>query len=274
MKETGHIRKPGISVIMGVYNCGGTLAAAVDSILGQTYRDWELILYDDGSTDDTYAVAKAYAEQEPERIRLLHGEENRKLSHALNRCLAAASGELIARMDGDDISHPERLEKQVLYLENHPETDLVGCQMRAFDGEGNTHILRAPLDPEPQILRRNVPVFHATILARRRVFDELGGYTESPRAEGVEDVDLWFRFYEKGFRAATLDEVLYDVRMDRDALKRRTLSRRIRSIRTRAEGFRRLGFPRRWLIGPACLLLLKGLAPESVKRWYLSHGKR
>ena len=100
----------------------------------------------------------------------------------------------------------------------------------------------------------------------RSVYEALGGYTESETVEGVEDVDLWFRFFEKGFKAATLDEALYDVRMDREALKRRTMGRRIRSLRTRAAGYKRLGFPRRWLLKPACTLLLKGLAPAWIKR--------
>ena len=166
------------------------------------------------------------------------GKENRKLSHALNECLCRAEGELIARMDGDDVSRPERLEKQVRYLQEHPETDLVGTQMMRFDEKGTAGILRAPLQPEPEMLRGGTPIHHATILTYKTVYEALGGYAESKTVEGVEDVDLWFRFFEKGFRAATLDEVLYDVRMNRDALERRTLGRRIRSIRTRAAGYK------------------------------------
>lgn len=262
---------PRISVIMGIYNCENTLKDAIDSILHQNYTYWELILYDDGSTDGTYDIAREYKDRYPDKIGLYHNEQNHKLSYALNKCLQHADGDLIARMDGDDISHPERFEKQVRYLQEHPDIDLVGTQMRKFDETGYHGIQRAPLDPKPEMLRGGTPIFHATIMARRNVFDVLGGYTESPMVEGVEDVDLWFRFFEKGFKAATIDETLYDVRMDASALKRRTLRRRIRSIRTRAAGYKRLGFPRRWLIKPACILIAKGLMPQSIKKCYLRH---
>lgn len=267
----GQFANEKISVIMGIYNCEDTLATAIESIIAQTYTNWELILYDDGSTDGTYNAAKLFVLCHPEKIILLQGKNNQKLSHALNRCLQFADGDLIVRMDGDDISHPERFEKQVHYLQEHPDIDLVGTQMRKFDETGYHGIQRAPLDPKPEMLRGGTPIFHATIMARRHVFDTLGGYTESPMVEGVEDVDLWFRFFEKGFKAATIDEALYDVRMDASALNRRTLRRRIRSIRTRAAGYKRLGFPRRWLIKPACILIAKGLMPQSIKKCYLRH---
>lgn len=263
-----HSAMPRVSVIMGIYNCGKTLESAVESILRQTYTNWELILCDDGSTDSTYELAGQYTERYPEKIILLRNERNRKLSYTLNRCLEKASGELIARMDGDDISRPERLGKQVQYLLDHPDVDLVGTQMQRFDETGHTGILRAPLHPKPEMLRGGTPIHHATILTYRSVYDALGGYTDTETVEGVEDVDLWFRFFERGFTAATLDEVLYEVRMDQEALKRRTLRRRLRSIRTRSAGYRRLGFPKRWLIRPACLLIAKGLVPYRIKRWY------
>ena len=266
-----HSDTPRVSVIMGIYNCGKTLESAVESILRQTYTNWELILCDDGSSDNTYELAGKYAEQYPEKIILLHNERNRKLSYTLNRCLEKASGELIARMDGDDISRPERLGKQVQYLLGHPDVDLVGTQMLRFDEAGHTGILKAPLHPEPKMLCGGTPIHHATILTYRSVYDTLGGYTDTETVEGVEDVDLWFRFFEQGFTAATLDEALYEVRMDQKALKRRTLRRRLRSIRTRAAGYKRLGFPKRWLIRPACLLLAKGLVPYRMKQWYTIH---
>ena len=259
---------PRVSVIMGIYNCGGTLAEAVESIIRQTYTNWELVMCDDGSTDNTYETAREYAERYPGKIILLRNEWNSKLSRTLNRCLEEAGGELIARMDGDDRSRPERLEKQVQYLLDHPDTDLVGTQMQRIDESGTDGIIRAPLHPDPEMLRGGTPIHHATIMTYRSVYEALDGYTESKTVEGVEDVDLWFRFFEKGFTADTLDEVLYEVRMGREALKRRTLRRRIRSIRTRAAGYRRLGFPKRWLIRPACLLIAKGLVPYRVKKWY------
>ena len=117
---------PKISVIMGIYNCASTLPDAIDSILSQTYTDWELILCDDGSVDDTYAVAEEYQIKYPEKIRLIKNESNSGLPKTLNNCLAVAEGTYIARMDGDDISMPDRFEKQIRFLEENPDKiDLV-----------------------------------------------------------------------------------------------------------------------------------------------------
>ena len=95
-----------VSIIMGIYNCAATLPEAIDSILAQTFPDWQLVLCDDGSKDNTYAVAKAYQERIPDKIILLQNEQNMGLNHTLNRCLQAATGEYVARMDGDDVSLP------------------------------------------------------------------------------------------------------------------------------------------------------------------------
>ena len=92
-----------ISVIMGIYNCAGTLSEAIESILNQTITNWELIMCDDGSTDDTYNVAKEYALVHKEKIVLLKNKKNMGLNYTLNRCLSVAKGNYIARMDGDDL---------------------------------------------------------------------------------------------------------------------------------------------------------------------------
>ena len=125
-----------VSIIMGIYNCAPTLPEAVDSILAQTFTDWQLVLCDDGSLDDTYAVAARYQAAYPEKVVLLQNERNMGLNHTLNRCLAAATGEYVARMDGDDISLPTRLEKEAAFLDAHPEYAIVSTPMIFFDENG------------------------------------------------------------------------------------------------------------------------------------------
>ena len=114
-----------ISIIMGIYNCAETLPEAVESIICQTYENWELIMCDDGSTDGTYKIASEYKEKYPDKIFVLKNEENMGLNYTLNRCLESAKGEYIARMDGADISLPERLEKELVFLNAHPEYAIV-----------------------------------------------------------------------------------------------------------------------------------------------------
>ena len=120
---------PKISIIMGIYNCAETLPEAIDSVLTQTFSDWQLILCDDGSKDNTYGIAKEYQGRFPEKILLLQNEQNMGLNHTLNRCLQVASGEYVARMDGDDISLPTRLEKEAAFLDAHPEYAIVSTPM-------------------------------------------------------------------------------------------------------------------------------------------------
>ncbi len=262
------MNQPKVSVIMGIYNCENTLAEAIDSILAQTYTNWELILCDDGSADGTYALAEKYKDRLPGKIILLKNERNMKLSFTLNRCLEAAKGELIARMDGDDISHEDRLEKQVAYLLEHPGIQLVGCAMRRFDEKGFHDIMHPVPAPDKWTLRYRVPFYHATILTYKTVYDTLHGYTVADRAVRVEDRDLWFRFYANGFSGANIDEALYDVRENADAIKRRTALSRFRSLRTTAFGYRLLGYPRRWLLREVFVLIAKSIIPYKVKQYF------
>lgn len=261
-------RHPKVSVIMGIYNCEKTLPDAIESILGQTYENWELVMCEDGSSDGTWEVAKQYANQYPSRIVLLRNDRNMKLSYTLNRCLAVASGELIARQDGDDRSCPERLQREVEWLLNHPKYQLVGCDMRRFDDAGFHNIMRAPENPSPTTLAQvKTPFFHATIVAWKSAYDALGGYTVSRRAERIEDVELWFRFFQRGFCGANINEPLYLVREDYDVLKRRTVRDRFNSFMVLRDGFRLLGFPRRQLVKPALLAVMKSLVPVFIVRW-------
>ena len=110
-----------VSVIMGIYNCASTLDESIGSILNQSYSNWELIMCDDGSMDDTYQKALFHKKKYGDRIILLRNEHNMGLNYTLNKCLEVATGDYVARMDGDDISLPTRFEKEVKYLEEHSE---------------------------------------------------------------------------------------------------------------------------------------------------------
>ena len=107
---------PKVSVIMGIYNCERTLAESIESILSQSYKNWELILCDDASTDGTLRIAKQYAAHYSDCIKLIQNKTNKRLAASLNHCLSHATGDYIARQDGDDLSFPRRLEKQVAFL--------------------------------------------------------------------------------------------------------------------------------------------------------------
>lgn len=255
--------KPKISIIMGIYNCAGTLPDAIESILAQTYGHWELILCDDCSTDDTYEVASRFQRSHPEKICLIKNNINSGLAYTLNHCLQFATGDYIARMDGDDISLPNRLKRQVEYLMENQDIDLVGTWMQRFDGNpGNlAKIITAQPAPDRYSLRHGVCFSHATIMARRHVYDQLGGYTVSERTMRGQDYDLWFRFFHKGFKGCNLQEVLYLVREDTAAIKRRSFKVRWNGFRTTVYGYRLLEYPKHWLVIAFMRTLVKSLTP-------------
>lgn len=217
-----------ISILMGIYNCSATLPEAIDSILAQTFTDWELILCDDGSTDDTFAVAKAYQARYPEKIKLLQNERNMGLNHTLNRCLAAAEGEFIARMDGDDISLPHRLETELAFLQKNSEYAIVSSSMIYFDENGDWSTGGIMTEkPEPSQLVHGTIHCHAPCMVRREAMVQVGGYSEEKRLLRVEDWHLWLKMYAAGYRGYNLSEPLYKMRDDRAAYSRRKFRYRL-----------------------------------------------
>lgn len=223
---------PRISVIMGVYNCEDTLEEAINSIINQTFTDWELIICDDASKDNTYLLAKKYADEYPNKIKVIKNETNLTLAPTLNKCLTLAKGEYIARQDGDDISKDTRLEEELKFLEENKEYDLVATNMISFDENGEQGIHQLKEFPNKIDFLKNGTTFsHATILMKSEVFNVLGGYCEESYAKQAEDYELWSRFFLNGYKGYNLHKNLYLVRENMDAYKRRSAKRRLRGIK-------------------------------------------
>lgn len=218
--------KPLVSVIMGIYNCAETLEEAVDCIIHQTFSDWELIMCDDCSSDNTYDTALKLAEKD-NRIILLRNEKNLTLAPTLNKCAREAKGKYLARMDGDDICALDRFQKEIDILDNHPEYALVSCNMILFDDEGEHGFIKYTEEPDGQLLQRGSQFCHAGCMMRKDVFDELGGYGETSDVERIEDFNLWYRLYKAGYKGYNIQEPLYSMRDDRNAFSRRKFKYRI-----------------------------------------------
>lgn len=212
---------PKISVIMGIYNCSKTLSESIESIINQTYENWEFIICDDASGDDSYEVACHYASLYPEKIKVIKNEKNIKLAGSLNHCLTIASGEYIARQDGDDISIKDRFEKQVRFLNSHPDYMVVGTGMIPFDESGKKGIRLGKTEPQITDIPINNTFMHATIMMRKEGYDALNGYQVTTQTRRAEDYDLWIRFFAAGFKGYNLGEALYMVREDHQAFARR-----------------------------------------------------
>ena len=214
-----------ISVLMGIYNCASTLPEALDSLYAQTYQDFKIILCDDGSTDSTYDIAKSYAEKH-DNIVLIKNERNMGLNYTLNHCLEFADTEYCARMDGDDISLPTRFEVEYNFLESHPEYAIVSTPMFYFDENGIFRVGEADGEPEKRELIKGTPFCHAPCMVRKEAYEAVGGYSVSGWLLRVEDYHLWYKMYLKGYRGYRINQPLYMMRDDRNALHRRSFRNR------------------------------------------------
>lgn len=261
-------KDPKISIIMGIYNCEKTLSEAIDSILQQTYSDWELIMCDDGSSDNTYDIATSYAAQIPEKIIVLKNKKNQGLNYTLNRCLNQAKGMYIARMDGDDISLPERFYKEVEFLEQHQEYAIVSTPMIYFDESGEWGKGTAIEIPKVEDFVFHAPFHcHAPCMIRKEAFLQVGGYTVDKRLLRYEDCNLWYKLYAAGYRGYNLQEPLYKMRDNRDAYHRRTVATRLRAVYVQYTGFRMIRMPLKYypyLIIEFLKSILKVVMPEKI----------
>lgn len=248
---------------MGIYNCAPYLQEALDSLYAQTFQDFEIILCEDGSKDNTYEIAKQNADSHP-NIKLLRNEKNLGLNATLNNCLAVAEGEYIARMDGDDISLPTRFEKEVQFLDSHPEYAIVSCPMIYFDEDGEFGRGLGNGEPSREDIIYHPPFCHAPCMVRREAYMKVGGYTEDRRLLRYEDYNLWTKMYEFGFRGYNLDECLYEMRDDRNAVRRRSLKSRFNGIYAHYIAYKKLHLSTIGMIKYTLSVLAAGLAPNKL----------
>lgn len=199
---------PCITILMSVYNARLFLDRAIDSILRQTFRDFEYLIIDDGSTDDSSIILNTYASRDA-RIRLFRNDRNMGLVASLNRGLHEARGELIARMDADDSSRPDRLARQVAFLERHPDIGICGGQILKHVGH-RTHPGRYPLSPgECAVTLLFQHCFaHPTVMMRRAMLRQ-HGFLYDERFRQTEDYDLWSRMLDR-VQGGNLPQVVLD----------------------------------------------------------------
>lgn len=231
---------PKVSVIMPAYNAEKYIAEAIDSILAQTFHDFEFIILNDCSKDRTEEIILSYKD---DRIVYLKNEQNLGVAATLNKGLAAAKGEYIARMDADDISLPERFACQVVFLDETPKVAVLGTAVETFDEYGNT--FRNPYRPDAAQIKIDLlfasVLAHPSVMMRRDVILDLGGYDRD--FEGLEDYELWCRVAAK-HEIAVYPEVLLRYRIhSAQVTQQPSPKKEAAQKRIRAWHLRQLGLP-------------------------------
>ena len=204
------MNKPMITVLMSVYNGEKYLKEAIDSILTQTFEDFEFLIINDGSTDSSVEIIEAYDDP---RIRLVNNEKNLKLIASLNKGISLARGKYIARMDSDDVSMPERFEKEVKFLEGNPDYGLVGTYYSVIDGVGNEkYKMSYPSNNDliKLFLSVNCPLVHGSIMGRTELFRQ--NLYGSKEFSAIEDYELWVRM-SKVTKIHNIPEYLFKYRI-------------------------------------------------------------
>ena len=218
------LEKDKISILMGLYNAEKTIDESIKSILNQTYKNWELIICDDGSIDNGMNIVKKYLNKD-NRIVLIQNNKNMGLNYTLNHCLKYATGEYIARMDADDISLPQRLQKEVEIIKKE-NVEIVSTAMKFFDEDGTWGINKVIDRPTKKDFIYGTPFCHAPCLVKKTAILSVGGYSVEKRLLRVEDYHLWYKMYLKGYKGVNISEPLYKMRDDRNASNRRKLKYR------------------------------------------------
>lgn len=206
---------PKISVVMSVYNGEKYLQEAIESILTQTYSDFEFIIIDDCSTDDSVNIIESYDDR---RIRLIRNKHNLRLPASLNKGIKMATGKYIARMDADDISMPDRFDKQVTYMEAHSEVVASGGSFQAIDENGNNLYIHHSTTGEKlaKYCLMPSPMAHPTVMMRRDVIVANNLFYDE-QYSSAQDYDLWQRINKK-FKIDNLPDILLRYRIQSNSI--------------------------------------------------------
>lgn len=273
------MEQPLVSVIMGVFNQWDekVLNESVDSILNQTYSKLEFIIWDDGSHPEAAKLIQKLDGLD-ERIIVAGKEENRGLAYSLNECIRLAKGKYIARMDADDISKPLRIEKQVAFLETHPEYGWCGTDAELFDENGVWGIRPMPEIPQPRDYFHYSPYIHPSVMFRAELFDENLGYLASEETFRCEDYEIFMNLAKRGQKGCNLKETLFCYRETRDSYRKRKVKFRLNEAKIRYRNYKEMGilFPIGWLyvFRPIAACLIPAKVLEFIKRYEGSRFKR
>ncbi len=254
-----------VSIMLGTYNPDKKeLQKAVESIINQTYSNWELLIYDDGSTELCASYIQSIGESDS-RIKVYRNEEHHSLAYGLNYLLKLAKGNYIARMDGDDYSDPERLEKMFNFLESEPSYHWVGCNTYIINESGNIQGIRKyPEIPTAIDYLNYSPFVHPAVMFRKSALEEVKGYRVNVHTQRGEDYELFMRMHSIGMRGYNIQEPLFYYRERANQYSRRSIQFQVQEMILRYKGFKRLEIPKRHYTPYVFKPLLIYMLPNTV----------
>lgn len=262
---------PLVSILMPAYNTEKYISEAIESVLKQTYTNWELIICDDCSTDNLYEIALNYSEQDS-RIKVIKNSKNMRQAFSRNHAFKISQGTYIAILDSDDRIDEKRLEEQINFLQKNPSFAFVGTNASMFNDEKNIFgYISKKQFPTPLDVIRNKGFVYGTIVVRRRAFEDVGGYTVSDITKTSEDYDFVCKLYSLNYKGANINNYLYEYRVI-EAYKRRVYQCYIDEFKVGMSHIRNgwlslNGVPLIYAFF-ICLPLLKGLIPQSIIQQY------
>jgi glycosyltransferase EpsE len=234
--------KPLVSVVMGTYNPTRIIYDAVHSILNQSFKEFEFIIYNDGSNDINSKEILKDISLLDKRIVLINSEINRGLAHALNECIKISKSNFLIRMDDDDISDLKRIEILFSQAQFNPTVSIIGTAANYFDEKGQWGKISPPFSPTINDILNSRSFVHASTLIRKDHLEEVNFYSEGEIVNRLEDFDLWMKLYLQGRFGINIPSFLYHIREDEFAYKKRTLPFRIRELKIRIYYISKSGF--------------------------------
>lgn len=268
------VNEPLVSIIMATFNeSAEMITLSISSILKQTYRNLELLIFDDSTNTETIKTIEQLAKDT--RVKVFRSEKRVGFVPSLNKGLETAAGKYIARMDGDDISFPTRIEKEVDFLESHKDVYVVGGQINIIDENGTVKSSRRyPQDGVRLYLFSAVrnPLAHPTVMMRRELVDK--GFRYDEKLKMSEDLDLWLRVLNQSYKIANIPETVLNYRVASNFIEKR-------SNRTQVEymaNVRRKNFDRKHLlhscVSATSAWLFMNVPVGAIKKLYRNENKQ
>lgn len=264
---------PAISVIMSVKNGSKALHLSISSILEQTFKDFEFIICDDGSTDETLTILNNY-QRKDHRIVILHNEQSKGLAYSLNRCIKVAKSNILARQDADDYSAPDRFEKQYRFVMEHPEYAIVGTCWYNVCTDGEKYPVNVPQEPTARNQVQGGLYMHPSWMMRKCDLEKVGYYTVNKYTIRSQDYHLVMKMLGAGMKIYNMPERLYYYKVDENTINRSLNWSRVKGLMwIRWDSYKRNHFPL-WCYIYVLKPLVTNLLPRKFMKAYYNRVYR